>query len=75
MQIVGPITSTYWWKGSIETAEEWLCLIKTSQNLYADLEKAIKEMHPYETPEIIAIPILTGSSDYLQWLENELRKP
>ena len=75
MQIVGPITSTYWWKGSIETAEEWLCLIKTSQNLYADLEKAIKEMHPYETPEIIAIPILTGSSDYLQWLDNELRKP
>ena len=75
MQIVGPITSTYWWKGSIETAEEWLCLIKTSQNLYADLEKVIKEMHPYETPEIIAIPILTGSSDYLQWLDNELRKP
>jgi len=75
VQIVGPITSTYWWKGSIETAEEWLCLIKTSQNLYADLEKVIKEMHPYETPEIIAIPILTGSSDYLQWLDNELRKP
>ena len=74
IQIIGPITSTYWWKGNVETAEEWLLFIKSKKNLYEELEKAIKEIHPYETPEIIAMPIVAGSKDYLEWLENELKK-
>ncbi len=74
IQIVGPITSTYWWKGNVETAEEWLLFIKSKKELYEELEKAIKEIHPYETPEIIAMPIVAGSKDYLEWLKNELRK-
>jgi periplasmic divalent cation tolerance protein len=74
IQIVGPITSTYWWKGDVETAEEWLLFIKSRKNLYDELERAIKEIHPYETPEIIAMPIVAGSKDYLEWLENELKK-
>jgi periplasmic divalent cation tolerance protein len=74
IQIVGPITSTYWWKGDVETAEEWLLFIKSRKNLYDELERAIKEIHPYETPEIIAMPIVVGSKDYLEWLENELKK-
>ena len=74
VQIVGPIESTYWWKGNVETAEEWLLFIKTRKNLYEELEKAVKEIHPYETPEIIAMPIVTGSKDYLEWLRNELKK-
>lgn len=72
VQIVGPITSTYRWKGKIETAQEWLCLLKTRSDLYPELEKAIKDLHPYETPEIIAVPILAGSQDYLQWLGSKL---
>nr|MDO8080503.1 divalent-cation tolerance protein CutA [Candidatus Freyarchaeota archaeon] len=74
VQIIGPIVSTYWWKNNIETAEEWLCFIKSKKNLYNELEKAIKEIHPYETPEIIAVPIISGSKDYLEWLGNELKK-
>ena len=73
-QIVGPIVSTYWWKGNIETAEEWLCLIKSKKSLYQKIEKVVKEMHTYETPEIIAIPIVDGSKDYFEWLKNEVEK-
>ncbi len=74
VQIIGPIESTYWWKANIETSREWLCLMKTKQNLYDETEKAIKAMHPYETPEIIAMPIVAGSSEYLEWLGNEIKR-
>ena len=74
IQIVGPIVSTYWWKGNMETAGEWLCSIKSKKTLYDELEKAIRDIHPYETPEIIAIPIISGSKGYLEWLNNELKK-
>lgn len=74
IQVVGPIVSTYWWKDNVETAEEWLCFIKSKRNLFEELEKAIKEVHPYEAPEIIALSIIAGSKDYLEWLSNELKK-
>lgn len=74
VQIIGPITSTYWWKGRVETAKEWLCIIKSKKSLFEMLEKAIKETHPYETPEIIAIPIVVGGKDYLKWLSGELKE-
>ena len=51
-----------------------MCLIKSKKALYEELEKAIKEIHPYETPEIIAMPIVAGSEDYMKWLSSELRK-
>ncbi|MEN6488767.1 MAG: divalent-cation tolerance protein CutA [Smithella sp.] len=73
-QIAGPITSTYRWKGKVETAEEWLCLIKTQESLYSELEKTIIGLHSYETPEIIAVPIIKGSREYLSWLKNETEK-
>ncbi|MEQ8152169.1 MAG: divalent-cation tolerance protein CutA [Smithellaceae bacterium] len=71
VQIAGPIISTYRWQGKVETAEEWLCLIKTQESLYPELEKAIISLHSYETPEIIAVEIIKGSRDYLSWLQNE----
>jgi periplasmic divalent cation tolerance protein len=74
VQIVGPVASTYRWQGKVEKAREWLCLIKTRQDLYAELEAAIKAIHPYETPEIIAVPIVGGSRDYLKWLDGEIGK-
>jgi periplasmic divalent cation tolerance protein len=73
VQILGPITSTYRWKDKVENAKEWLCLIKTQEGLYKELEKAILNLHSYETPEIIAVPIVQGSSGYLSWLENEVK--
>jgi len=72
-QLVGPIVSTYWWKDNIETAEEWQCLIKSKKSLYSEVEKAIKMLHPYETPEVIALSIVFGSADYLEWLNGELK--
>ena len=74
IQVVGPIISTYWWKDNVETAEEWLCIIKSKKDIFNELEKSIKEIHPYEVPEIIAMPVVAGSDDYLLWLSKELRK-
>lgn len=73
VQIVGPITSTYWWSDEIETAEEWLCLIKTVEDRYAAVETAIREVHSYDVPEILAVPVVHGSNAYLQWLNAQLQ--
>ncbi|MEW6334285.1 MAG: divalent-cation tolerance protein CutA [Thermodesulfobacteriota bacterium] len=72
VQIVGPVESIYRWKGRVETAREWLCLIKSREDLYGAIEQAIRSLHPYETPEIIASPVTAGSRDYLEWLRSEL---
>jgi periplasmic divalent cation tolerance protein len=71
VQIVGPVTSVYWWEDEVETAEEWLCFIKSKQDHYSQLEAAIRQIHPYDTPEIIATPITLGSRDYLRWIDEE----
>jgi periplasmic divalent cation tolerance protein len=72
VQIIGPITSTYSWRERIETAEEWQCLIKTRDDLFGPVEKSIKSVHAYETPEIIAIPIRAASREYLGWMTDLL---
>jgi len=71
VQVAGPVSSTYRWRGDIETAQEFLCIIKTRAELFEKVESAIRELHPYETPEIIATPITGGSADYLKWLADE----
>jgi len=70
VQITGPITSIYRWKGKVEKAQEWLCVIKTREELFDRVETAIKKMHTYETPEIVAVPIIKGSKEYLTWLDD-----
>jgi len=69
VQIAGPIKSIYRWKGRIETAKEWVCIIKTKKSLYKKVETAIKKIHPYEIPEIIAVPIAAANKDYLKWIK------
>ena len=73
VQIIGPISSTYFWEGVIEKSEEWLCIIKTRENLYKDLESIIRKNHSYEVPEILAIPVIDGNEDYLSWMESTLK--
>jgi len=73
VQVIGQISSIYWWKNRVEKAKEWLCLIKSEKRLYVELEKAIKTVHPYGTPEITAVPIVLGSKEYLEWLDKELK--
>jgi len=71
VQITGPMESTYRWKGNVENAQEWLCVIKTRLALFKKVEAAIKKLHPYETPEIVAVPVIKGSREYLNWLGEE----
>jgi periplasmic divalent cation tolerance protein len=75
VQILGPIESIYRWKGKIETAVEWLCLIKSREENFGAIEHAIRSLHLYETPEIIAVPVAAGSRDYLDWLRGQLAMP
>ena len=72
VQIVGPIESSYWWQGRIETSEEWQCIIKTRLAYYERLEAAVLAAHPYEVPEIVATPIERGHTAYVEWLRSEL---
>jgi periplasmic divalent cation tolerance protein len=75
VQIVGPIESTYRWQGKVETAREWFCLMKTTQARYRELVAAVEAIHPYDTPEIVALPIAAGSGHYLEWLASSVRPP
>ena len=71
VQIIGPISSIYRWKGKTVEGEEWLCVIKTRSGLYDRVEKEILELHPYEVPEIIATSIVRGYERYLNWVDKE----
>ncbi len=71
VQIVGPVTSVYRWKNKKEKTSEWICIIKSKKEIYSKLENKIKEIHTYEVPEIVVLPIVNGNKDYLKWLEQE----
>lgn len=73
VNIMPHVRSLYRWQGKIERADEITVLIKTARVHYAQLEQAIKDGHPYQVPEIIALPIIAGSFDYLNWLVQETR--
>ncbi len=71
-QVWGPITSTFHWRGKVESDEEWLCALKSQERLYEKLEKVIVEAHPYDVPEILAVPVTAGHAPYLAWLREAL---
>ena len=73
VQIVEPITSVYTWKGTIQEEQEILLLIKSTQDLVAPIAQLLDRIHPYEVPELIATPIIDGSTAYLSWLGESLR--
>ncbi|MEW6117075.1 MAG: divalent-cation tolerance protein CutA [Nitrospirota bacterium] len=68
VNIVKGIRSIYSWQGDIEDDNEVLMICKTQKHLFESLEQRVKELHSYTVPEVIAIPIVTGSEDYLSWL-------
>ena len=70
-QVAGPVASTYWWEGGIERAEEWLVLLKTPADRFAELTAFLTERHSYDEPEIVALPIVAGSASYLSWIREE----
>lgn len=70
-QISGPVTSVYRWQGAVESATEWQVLFKTTGARYEALETHLRDAHDYDTPEIIATPVVRGSAEYLRWVAEE----
>lgn len=73
VNVVGPIRSIYRWQGALCRDDEHLLLIKSAGDRYAALQARLLALHPYETPEVVALPIVAGSEKYLRWLRDETR--
>ena len=69
--VLPPMRSAYWWKGTIETAEERQVVFKTRQGCVDALEAALRELHPFDVPEFLVIPVFGGSEAYLRWVRVE----
>jgi periplasmic divalent cation tolerance protein len=72
-QVVGPVSTTYRWLGKVERASEWCCILKTTGELLPRLQQRIRELHPYELPEIVALAIVGGDQRYLEWIRAETK--
>ena len=66
--VEAPVRSIYRWKGKVESAREFLVILKSSRRRFAALETAVRELHCYDVPEIIALPVTAGSAGYLRWI-------
>jgi periplasmic divalent cation tolerance protein len=75
VNVLGDCTSVYRWDGTVETATEIPIIIKTRLSRYAEVESAIRKLHPYELPEIVAVPVVHGLSEYLEWVAEETAIP
>ncbi|MDD1064001.1 divalent-cation tolerance protein CutA [Streptomyces cocklensis] len=67
-QVVGPVVSVFWHRGEFGTGEEWQLLLKTTVERYPALEAHLLEHHPWDKPEVVAVPIVAGSETYLRWI-------
>ncbi len=72
VQISGPLKSYFSWEGKIDSASEWLCSIKTTRQAWRRVEQTIVELHNYGLPEIIVLPIIDGSTAYLEWVRENV---
>jgi periplasmic divalent cation tolerance protein len=73
VNLIPRIRSIYRWEGKVEDATEWMLLIKTSRERYDALTTVLEAAHSYELPEVLALPIIAGSANYLSWLDSELK--
>ncbi len=73
LNIISAIESLYWWKGEIEEDNESILIAKTKVSNVENIIKRVKEIHSYENPAILAIPIINGSKEYLDYLDGEIR--
>ena len=74
VNIVGPIHSVYRWKGAVESAPEHLLVIKTTAEAFSRVRDAIRELHSYELPECVMLPIEDGSEQYLRWIAESVNR-
>jgi periplasmic divalent cation tolerance protein len=73
VNVVPGMRSFYHWKGEIESSTEFLLIIKTSRELFPALNAEMAKLHPYEVPELLALPVVDGAENYLSWLDSNLR--
>ena len=73
VNIVAPVHSVYRWRGEIQTDQEALLIVKTRADILEKLFQRVKQLHSYELPEIIALPILAGAEDYLHWIDEQIQ--
>jgi periplasmic divalent cation tolerance protein len=73
VNIVGPVSSYFYWNGKIDSAEEFLMIMKSRVDLFGVLEECVRGLHSYEVPEIVAVPIVEGSKAYFDWLDGVLK--
>lgn len=74
VNLMGPVESSFWWKGKVDHAKEYLLLIKTRASHFGRLRRFLEKNHPYSVPEIVALPIQRGNASYLNWLSKALVK-
>jgi periplasmic divalent cation tolerance protein len=72
VQVAGPVESRYWWDGALETAAEWLCVAKTTEDRLEEAVAEIRRAHSYDTPEVTATRIAYGDPAYLRWIAEEV---
>jgi len=75
VNIVKDVKSLFWWQGKIDRAQESLMVIKTQPGLFRQLAAVVREIHSYDVPEIIALPVIAGDKDYLEWLNSSVKGP
>jgi len=73
VNVVPGVRSFYHWKGATESTQEYLLIIKTSRDLFGALRAEMEKLHPYELPELLALPVVAGAENYLSWLQSNLR--
>ena len=71
--IIGPVSSHFHWSGKLDSAEEYLMIMKSRADLFAELEKRVKALHSYEVPEVVAVSIVEGSKAYFDWMTSTLK--
>jgi periplasmic divalent cation tolerance protein len=71
--IINPVTSHFHWSGKIDNSEECLMIMKSRLDLFSELTRRVKALHSYKVPEVLALPILVGSDDYLAWIDETLK--
>jgi len=74
VNIVPKINSLFWWHSKLDSAQESLLIVKSKTSLVNEIVRLVKEVHSYETPEIIALPIIGGNPDYLDWIGKEVKQ-
>jgi periplasmic divalent cation tolerance protein len=73
VNVVPGVRSFYHWKGETQSSQEFLLIVKTSRDLFGALRAEMEKLHPYELPELLALPVVAGAEDYLSWLQSNLR--